>query len=398
MVAANTVRLKKLWIKLSLSSLIVLKKFYFYPMLQQDRRRSTSFFKKWVELLSLLLRIALWPVKRASELLMPPGDYDGLSPAVTEKAVQQFVQHVKSLATTPTQQAAIDRAFSTLGFSALRQDAADTSSLIVVVLYSPLHRQAEEFLQKMISQPMLEFFNQHNVKTLGSSIHTSQGMSLSYQLGVSSYPAFAMLQPKANSESAKVIFRAEGPNLLKMKPNQLLPLLNGTYQRFMMVVAEEIARRIEREQEVELRRQQDEEYQEGLRADQERERQREEEKEREQRRIEEEVEQERKAAQAEEDRLDQAKALLRPAPTSGGTRIRFVLPSGKKMDRRFESDETVAALKAYLILHFAQEQPEIKNIALSTNFPKKTYDEDDKTLTEVDLAPQAVLMVQDLDA
>lgn len=363
-----------------------------------DRRRPTSFFQKWIDLLSLLLRIALWPVKRASEFLMPPGEYDGLSPAVTEKAAQQFVQHLKSLSTTQSQQTAIGSAFSTLGFTALRQDAANTNSLIVVILYSPLHRQAEDFLQKMISTPMLEFFNQDNVKTLGSSIHTSQGASLAYQLGVSSYPVFAMLQPKANSESAKLIFRAEGPTLLKLKPTQLLPLLNGTYQRFMMVVAEEVARRIEREQEAELRRQQDEEYQEALRADQERERQKAEEREQEQRRIEEEAEKEKKAAQAEQDRLENAKALIRPAPTSGGTRIRFVLPSGKKLDRRFESDETVAAVKAYLILHFAENNPEIKNIALSTSFPKKTYDDDKQTLLESDLAPQAVLMVQDLDA
>jgi hypothetical protein len=63
----------------------------------------------------------------------------------------------------------------------------------------------------------------------------------------------------------------------------------------------------------------------------------------------------------------------------------------------------VGALKAFLILHFAEtatpdQDHVIKNISLSTNFPKKTYDDDSKTLQESDLCPQAVLMCQDLDA
>lgn len=367
----------------------------------QDRRRSVGLLQKGVEFLVLFLRILLWPVRKVSDLLLPPGDYDGLSPAVTEKAAQQFVQHLKGLASDATQQAAIDAAFSTLGFEALRQEAVVTNSLIVVLLHSPLHVQADAFLKSMIlSPPMLEFLNQDNIKTLGSSIHTSQGASLSYQLGASSYPLLALLQPSTSSSSSavKLIFKAEGPTLLKLQPNQILPLLNGTYHRFQMVTAEEVARRIEREQEMELRRQQDEEYQQALRADQERERKREEEKQQEERRVRDEEERARHKAQVESERIERAKALVRPEPASGGARIRFTLPSGKKLDRRFDNDETIASLKAFLTLHFAEHNPEIKNIALSTSFPKKTYDEDDKTLTESGLSPQAVLMVQDLDA
>ena len=47
----------------------------------------------------------------------------------------------------------------------------------------------------------------------------------------------------------------------------------------------------------------------------------------------------------------------------------------------------------------------VKRVALSTNFPKRIYGgegneeaDDEKTLKECDLCPQAVLMVQDLDA
>eukprot|EP00339_Tiarina_fusa_P023226 CAMPEP_0117077766 /NCGR_PEP_ID=MMETSP0472-20121206/54813_1 /TAXON_ID=693140 ORGANISM="Tiarina fusus, Strain LIS" /NCGR_SAMPLE_ID=MMETSP0472 /ASSEMBLY_ACC=CAM_ASM_000603 /LENGTH=371 /DNA_ID=CAMNT_0004804197 /DNA_START=122 /DNA_END=1233 /DNA_ORIENTATION=+ len=365
----------------------------------QDLRRSASILPRWLEFFAVILRVLLWPIRRASELLLPAGEFDGLSPAVTEKAAQQFVNHLKTLSSSPTQTNAISEAFSSSGFVALKQEAVTSNSLLVVYLHSPLHRKADDMCQKLIHPIMLNFFNQDNIKTLGSSIHTSQGASLSQQLGVCSFPVLALLQPgRGSSDAAKLVFKAEGPSLLKMKPAQLLPLLNGTYQRFLSVVAEQEARRIEREQEQELRRQQDEEYQETLRADQERERQQQEERDLEERRVQEEEERVRRKEMEEKERLDKARALIRPAPSSGGTRIRFVLPSGQKLDRRFENDETVGALKAYLVLHFAENNPAIKNIALSTNFPKKTHDDDDKTLQESDLCPQSVLMVQDLDA
>lgn len=337
-------------------------------------------------------------MREAANFLLPAGEFDGLSPAVTEKAAQHFVTHLKTLSTSSSQSASINEAFSTLGFAALKQEATTSNSLIIVYLFSPLHRQADEMCKKLIQPTMLEFLKQTNITALGASIHTSQGASLSYQLKASCYPLLAVLQPVRNSEGVKLMFKAEGPAFLKIQSTQLLSLLTATYQRHNLVVLEQETRRLQREQENELRRQQDEEYQESLRADRLRERERQEEREREERRIRDEEAREREKARAEEERLENAKALMRPEPASGGTRIRFVLPNGKKLDRRFENDETVGALKAYLVLHFAEEQPEIKNIALSTNFPKTTHNDDSRTLKESDLCPQSVLMVQDLDA
>jgi FAS-associated factor 2 len=341
----------------------------------------------------------LWPLKRASEFLLPPGEFDGLSPAVTEKAAQHFVNHVKSLVSTPAQQTSIDEAFFKLGFAALRQEAVTSNSLMLVYLHSPLQRQASKFCQVFTQPSMLDFLNQDHIKALGSSIQTSQGASLSYQLGAASFPVLAMLQPgRGSSDGMKLVFKAEGPTLLKMQPAHLLSLMNATYQHHLTLVTELQARRIEREQEIELRRQQDAEYEEALLADQERERQRQEEKEIEQQRIQEEEERERQEDQLEQDRLNKAKEMLRPEPTSGGAQIRFVLPSGQKVDRRFGENETIGVLKAFLILHCSEQCPEIKNIALATNFPKQTHNDESKTLTESDLCPQSVLMVQDLDA
>lgn len=196
-------------------------------------------------------------------------------------------------------------------------------------------------------------------------------------------------------------FKAEGPILLSLRPEQLVQYLNMTLQRHQTILAEQEVRRIEREQENQLRREQDQEYEQALLADQERERQVREEAET--RRLEEEeaVAAERAQQEAEDNRLESAKASLREAPAAGGTRVRFNLPTGKKLDRRFYNDDTVAALKAFLVLHFSEQTDEtqtIKNIGLSSSFPKKSYDDDSLTLEEAGLGGQAVLMVQDLDA
>jgi FAS-associated factor 2 len=392
-------------------------------------------------LFAVVLRTLFYPIRRFTDLLLPAGEYDGLSPAVTEKAAQHFVTYLKTLSNGNggSSSSTIAEAFSTSGFTTLKQEATTTQSLILVYLHSPIHRQASYVCTKfLLNSNMIDFLVQNNgtniiggIRAIGSSIHTSQGASLSYQLAATSFPCIALLQPTATTTTSssgggssnsngrsnngtngidgkpmKLVFKAEGPALMKMTPSQLLTLITATYQRHQIAVQEREARRIEREQEAELRRQQDEEYQEALRADQERERQRQEEKELQERLQREEEERERRKVQDEQDRLDRARALLRPEPANlpgRTTRIRFQLPTGQKLERRFENDETVGSLKAFLILHFAETaSPDqdhiIKHISLSTNFPKRTYDDDSRTLEESDLCPQAVVLCHDLDA
>jgi len=206
----------------------------------------------------------------------------------------------------------------------------------------------------------------------------------------------------------KLVFKAEGPALMKLTAMQLTGLVTSTFQKHERTVLEAASKQYEREQETELRRQQDEEYQETLRQDQELEQQRTE------TRLEAEQEEERKREEEEQkindevNRLDRARSLLRDEPpkgTPGTTRIRFRLSNGKQLDRRFGENETIGSLKAFLILHFASEMSNnnnrndcVKRVALSTNFPTRTHEDDQRTLKECDLYPQAVLMVQDLDA
>lgn len=102
--------------------------------------------------------------------------------------------------------------------------------------------------------------------------------------------------------------------------------------------------------------------------------------------------------------------------------IRFMLPSGKRLIHKFRGrTDTIATLRAFLTVHFHKElqiyqqhhQQEqhrsnsvinpspphyIESFSLNCNYPKKTLEDDAKTIEEEGLCPQAVIMVQDLDS
>jgi FAS-associated factor 2 len=388
----------------------------------------------------LLLRIALWPLRRLSAIAFAGSDLDGLSDAVTAKAAQQFVSYLHSLqsssssssigglsssaasasvsyATATTNHSsssgntgagaggsptstAIATAWNTTGLSAMQQEAVQSQSLLFVYLHSPLHRDSDNFCRRMLLNPtMLDWLNQHGVEALGVSIHTAQGAHLASLLQATSFPLIALLHPRT-ATSMSLILRVEGPVLTQqLSVDQLLPYLQSALGRHLAVVAEGETRRLQREQEVDLRRQQDQEYHETLAQDQERERQVAAEREMEQQRQAQEEERVRLEVEEAEQTIATAMSLVKPAPESGGTMIRFVLPSGMKLNRRFASDETMAALRAFLRLQFHEKNIDISDIGLSTNFPRKSFNEhDDQSLEELGLSPQAVLMVQDLDA
>ena len=138
--------------------------------------------------------------------------------------------------------------------------------------------------------------------------------------------------------------------------------------------------------------------------DQIREIERREEEERKQKEEEERREAELAIRRVEVERMERARGImsecLEPPAGSGVARIRFTLPNGKKVDRRFRNGETLEVLRAFLMVHFEEEGVEIKNIGVSTNYPRRTFGEEENglSLEEAGLCPQAVVMVQDLDA
>lgn len=345
-----------------------------------------------LSLLALIIRILLWPLRYVSHLVFPSNDLDGLSPAVCAKAAQAFLSLLQNEGTSTEH-------WSTTGFAALREEATETNSLILLYLHSPLHREASTVIHRILTQPNFqEFLGQANLVGMGCSIHSGQGAQLAQMLNAASFPLLALLQPSRNN--LQLLFSVQGPVLLKMRnADMLVGYMSAALTRHQVRLAEQEALRFQREQDTLLRREQDEAYHATLRADQERlarEREEEEARLREEREA---REQEQRKQQEREDKLQRARNTVPPEPLQGGTRIRFVLPSGKKLERRFESDCTIGVLRAYLMLEFYESgESGFEQIGLSTNYPKQTYEDDTVTLEEAGLSPQAVLMVQDLDA
>jgi FAS-associated factor 2 len=388
-----------------------------------------SAIERWLAIVAQILRIVLWPLRRFSTALFPSQDFDGLSSAVTAKAAQQFVtyltsvqearrkQQLQSAETAASPPLLVSQVWQATGFTALREQAVQNHALVLIYLHSPLHRASASVCQQVLTnEAFLEYLSDAHVLGMGVSVHTALGQHLQQVLQATALPCLALLEP-GDSSTLQMLFRAQGPALLDMLKldttaasttnnraveQQLLPFLRAALHHHQNVVAEQTVRRLQREEETELRRSQDEEYQVALAADQERERQVQEErlvKEREQREVE---EQEAAKVTAKEEALCVAMSLVLPEPAQGTPNIstvRFVLPSGAKLNRRFGSDETIGALRAFLFLHFQEKNMPMTNIGLSTNFPKHSYnDKDGQTLREAGLTPQAVLMVQDLDA
>jgi FAS-associated factor 2 len=245
-------------------------------------------------------------------------------------------------------------------------------------------------------------------------------------MGVSRFPFLALLDVKSASTSnannnnnnnnnnrtdvlMEMILRMEGPQLFDVPPDRIATYLHTAITRHADLLAVEATRRMMQEEERRLRAEQDAEYHEALLADRNREDERRLVMERERREIEEIEEMERMRTHMEASRIEDARSMMERSggePQSsfpGLARLRFALPNGKRIDRRFRgSIDTVETLRAFLIVHFHENGIEMRNIGLSTNFPKRTYvaglPDDALTLEEAGLAPQAVVMVQDLDS
>ena len=101
-----------------------------------------------------------------------------------------------------------------------------------------------------------------------------------------------------------------------------------------------------------------------------------------------------------ENRMSRIKAALPAEPVNGPdvVNIKFQLPSGKKIARNFLKENIVRDLRYFLILYFNDNQIELPNFSLSTNYPKRVLDNDLETVVNAGLFPRGMLFVQNLDA
>eukprot|EP00573_Skeletonema_grethae_P001378 CAMPEP_0201691206 /NCGR_PEP_ID=MMETSP0578-20130828/4428_1 /ASSEMBLY_ACC=CAM_ASM_000663 /TAXON_ID=267565 /ORGANISM="Skeletonema grethea, Strain CCMP 1804" /LENGTH=450 /DNA_ID=CAMNT_0048176365 /DNA_START=6 /DNA_END=1358 /DNA_ORIENTATION=- len=419
------------------------------PAAQHASTSSLRLLLKLPAILTILLRVAIWPLIKVLNILFTPKEFDGVDNSVNaDRAARAFVGMVrKQISVVRPVIANLDRAaagddndvmeqynepscpFVEKGYSSTMDEIAQNNTisnphnpLLLIYLHSPLHSQGTKFIDNYLCHPqLLKLLNDNTennvVKCFGASVHSADGQRLRDMMEVTSFPFMALLSVKSRSSSTnnnnsnnismELLLRLESTQLFTIQPSQITTYLNTAITRHAQIIAEETARRLQREEDARLREEQNREYQEALLADQMREMERNEQLERERREREEAEERERLEMAKEQSRLEDAQRILDesggepPVGTKVGVaRMRFTLPNGKKVDRRFRSVDTVEVLRAFLTLHLEETGVEIKNFGLSTSFPKKSFGEEDNKLTleEAGLAPQAVVMVQDLDA
>ena len=244
----------------------------------------SSFFQRFLYgpvfgWLGFFFRYAFWPLRRISDYLLPLGEYEGMSQISTEGASKQFTKYLQKILLVNTDAGNdIVQLFSNKSYADLQQEAASSDALIMVFLHSPYHHSTEDVCRRLLCSPsMVKFMmeNKDRVKAIGSSTSTSQGASLSHSLLASSFPVLVLLQPINQSGSSsssnnlggiapgpvKLVFKAEGPTLMKLTAMQLTTLVTATFQKHERAVLEAASRKYEQEQATALRRQQDEEYQ-----------------------------------------------------------------------------------------------------------------------------------------
>eukprot|EP00560_Eucampia_antarctica_P002844 CAMPEP_0197836780 /NCGR_PEP_ID=MMETSP1437-20131217/29996_1 /TAXON_ID=49252 ORGANISM="Eucampia antarctica, Strain CCMP1452" /NCGR_SAMPLE_ID=MMETSP1437 /ASSEMBLY_ACC=CAM_ASM_001096 /LENGTH=315 /DNA_ID=CAMNT_0043443233 /DNA_START=119 /DNA_END=1066 /DNA_ORIENTATION=+ len=290
--------------------------------------------------------------------------------------------------------------FATSGYQSTLTQVQQQQKLLLIYLHSPLHAESTSFCRDKLSLLLLQMTSSHILTCYGASIHSADGNQVAQQLNATQYPHLAIVSVKSsnnntnNSSSHSITLELHlqifGKALLSANMAMLSQYINSICSRQETVLAEAVMRRLQLEEETRLREEQDAEYKATLELDRRREQER---REAEQLVIEEE--------EQNKERIQKMRSLLEA--NNGGTdvAIRFVLPTGIKLEQNFTSLDTLPTLFAFIKLESMDRNlMSATRFGLSTTYPRKNLNDlpEESTLEQADLVPQAVIMVQDLDA
>ncbi|KAM3573737.1 hypothetical protein VYU27_004315 [Nannochloropsis oceanica] len=312
--------------------------------------------------------------------------------------------------------------FLPLSFHEATRLAAREQKFLVVYLHAPLHEHTPSFLSQILNTDTLTSFLDDNLVVWGGSIHSADAYHTSQLLDASAFPFLALLAchdaPHLTVLEHMEGLGGDGGREGGIGVEGVLQRLTAAMARQQEVLARQEAAMRERTERIRLQEEQNREYQEALEADRKREadlaaeRERvKEEEEREKKMMEEaNEERERKRREAAE-RTMMIKARLPAEPPMGdkaALRLRLQFPHGKKMDRRFDRDDTLQVVRDFIDVSVAEAEEEgwgdgsrkLVNYSLSTPYPKRTFGEEEvgKTLAEVGLHSADTIYIQDLDA
>ncbi|KAJ1425463.1 thioredoxin-like protein [Ochromonadaceae sp. CCMP2298] len=284
--------------------------------------------------------------------------------------------------------------------------AFQQSKFLLVYLHSPLHGDSTRFCRGVLGSPAVVAFVNQNAVMWAGRVWDPEAYGLSTQLRASAFPFLALLVCQSN-RTVQIADRIQG----YVEEPALLDWMRNSVGVFTGVISRNQAEAQRRDEAANLRAQQDQEYLDSAEADRiARERlgveQREQAAAAEERRVQEEMEQslERSRLEAKQDKLSQLResfeAHPEPEADASVSTVRFQLPTGKKLSRRFLKTDTVQRIFDFLILHFdslSGESEGVLNFSLCTHFPKVELTEMDQTIEQVGLHPRGMLFVMDLD-
>lgn len=291
------------------------------------------------------------------------------------------------------------------------------SKFLLVYLHSPLHDDTQRFCRNVLaSEALLAMTNEHTI-TWAGSVWDPEAFGLATQLRASAFPFVALLVCQSN-RSVQVALKIQG----YVEENVLVERLQTTMHSFTSIIARQRQEAFQRQEGQRLREQQDREYREAQEADL-LAAQQQEQLEREQAAAEEEARQRQELEEAVElsRRLTTESNLRKlreyfeqnpePPVTSSSSdvaTVRFQLPWGSKLSRRFKKSDTIQVLFDFLKLQFGEQHAAqlvndadaalISNFSVSTHFPKVELTNTSQTVEEAGLYPRGMLYVQDLDA
>lgn len=238
---------------------------------------------------------------------------------------------------------------------------------LVVYLHSPSHQDTDSFCRNVISSDIfIKFLKDNDILLWGASVKTQEGYKVAMALRENVFPYLGVIAMK--EQKMVLVQRITGISDVSTIISYLEFGINRNKRFF------EIARmeKIQREQEIQLRKDQEREYQRTLATDRAKKNER-------QRKETEKAEQERKEREIQEKKLDQKRRLDQkineirnsileePEKNVEGTiTVNIRYPNGKSFTHRFNENDSLERLFNAAIIH--EECP--RDFTLICSYPR----------------------------
>ena len=289
-------------------------------------------------------------------------------------------------------------------FSQAVTRARQDLKLLVVYLHSEHARHSQSVCSDVLGNDVIRAVLDENFILWGGDVARMEAHQVSRMIHARQFPSFCVLLP-ASVEEIRVIGALHG----QIEAEAAQALLAACMEEMETHRAEIVAQQVQRVEDRFLREQQDREYQEALEMD----RRRAEERDAQRRREEEErqqAEEIQRKAQEELERQQQVQRELEvkrralagqvptTAPASATARLALRLPSGQRVDRKFEPTAKLqevydwASCVAYLPENLDKGIDIPERFVLKTSFPVHELIEMERTVEELKLSGTNILL------